>query len=203
MTATFDRPLGGWQRKRKLMCSPRRFLGVALVIGLAVAGAGCGDNEQAPSDADDGAASGTASGVAAGECHPVGTKLEGKARETVSVGLDEYTFRPASIKVQAGTVTFEAENVGEENHELAFLPGGGDVPLTSDGVPDEDALAEAGAFELEAFGPGQTCNATYKLEPDTYTLFCIVEAPDGTTHLSKGMRGRLVVGEPAAANSSS
>ena len=43
---------------------------------------------------------------------------------------------------------------------MAFLPGGGDVPFTEDGAPDEDALAEAGAFELEGFGPDQTCNAT-------------------------------------------
>jgi plastocyanin len=91
-------------------------------------------------------------------------------------------------------VTFAAENTGAENHELAFLPGGGDVPLTGDGAPDEDALAAAGAFELEAFGPGQTCNATYDLDPGTYTMFCIVETPEGTTHYEEGMRGTLTVG---------
>lgn len=126
-------------------------------------------------------------------CAPVGAELEGQATETIAVSLDEYAFDPSAIEVQAGTVTFEADNVGEEEHELAFLPGGGDIPLTDEGTPDEDALEEAGAFELEAFGPGQTCNATYALEAGTYTLFCIVEAPDGETHLSKGMRGRLVV----------
>ncbi|MBW3603992.1 MAG: hypothetical protein KY460_03590 [Actinobacteria bacterium] len=66
------------------------------------------------------------------------------------------------------------------------------MPFT-DGAPDEDALADAGAFELEAYGPGQNCNATYDLEPGTYTLFCIVEAPDGETHYEKGMRGTLTV----------
>ena len=91
-------------------------------------------------------------------------------------------LRPAAVEVAAGVVTFAASNAGTENHELAFLPGGGDVPLTEDGAPDEDALADAGAFELEAFGPGQTCNATYELEAGTYTLFCIVEADDGETH---------------------
>ncbi len=95
------------------------------------------------------------------ECSPVGVELEGQADEIVAVGLDEYSFDPVTLEVQAGTVTFEARNAGNEEHELAFLPGGGDVPLTDDGAPDEDALAEAGAFELEAFGPGQTCNATY------------------------------------------
>ncbi len=98
-----------------------------------------------------------------------------------------------SITVAAGVVTFAATNEGTENHELAFLPGGGEIPLTADGAPDEDALAAAGAFELEAFGPGQTCNATYELEAGTYTLFCIVEAADGETHASKGMVGELTV----------
>ncbi len=91
-------------------------------------------------------------------------------------------------------VTFAATNAGGEAHELAFLPGGGEVPLTQDGAPDEEALAEAGAFELEAFPPGEDCNATYELEAGEYTLFCIVEAADGETHHEKGMAGTLNVG---------
>lgn len=76
---------------------------------------------------------------------------------------------------------------------MAFLPGGGEVPLTDDGAPDENALGEAGAFELEGYGPGDTCNATYELDPGTYTLFCIIPAADGETHFEKGMDGELVV----------
>ncbi len=90
-------------------------------------------------------------------------------------------------------MTFAIRNVGSENHELAFLPGGGEIPMTSGGEPDEDALAAAGAFELEAFGPGQNCSATYDLKPGTYTLFCIVTSADGKTHYEKGMQGQLVV----------
>lgn len=51
----------------------------------------------------------------------------------------------------------------------------------------------AGAFELEAFGPDQDCNATWELEPGDCTLFCIVESPDGVTHYEKGMKGMLTV----------
>ena len=93
----------------------------------------------------------------------------------------------------AGVVTFAATNNGTENHEVAFLPGGGEVPQNPQGDPDEDALGAAGAFELEAFGPGQSCNATYDLKPGTYTMFCIVTGTDGLTHYEKGMRGKLVV----------
>jgi len=67
------------------------------------------------------------------------------------------------------------------------------VPFTEEGHPDEDALAAAGAFELEAFGPGQNCNATYELGPGNYTIFCIVETEDGDTHYELGMRGSITV----------
>lgn len=50
-----------------------------------------------------------------------------------------------------------------------------------------------GAFELDAFGPGTSCRATYQLSPGTYTLFCVVTSADGKTHYDKGMRGQLVV----------
>ena len=120
--------------------------------------------------------------------------LEESADTTVDIELVDYAFAPAEIDVEPGVVTFVATNNGEEAHELAFLPGGGDVPLTEDGAPDEEALAEMGAFELEAFGPGQDCSATYELEAGDYTLFCIVEAADGETHADKGMVGFLTVG---------
>ena len=97
-----------------------------------------------------------------------------------------------SVEAPAGIVTFALDNQGAENHELAFLPGGGEVPFT-DGAPDEAALEDAGAFELEAFSSGQTCNATYDLEPGEYTLFCIIETADGETHYELGMQGTLTV----------
>ncbi|MGH9153618.1 MAG: hypothetical protein ACRD03_14715 [Acidimicrobiales bacterium] len=96
------------------------------------------------------------------------------------------------MSAKAGVVTFTARNAGTENHELAFLPGGGEVPMKG-GEPDEAALERSGAFELEAFGAGKTCDATYELKVGTYTLFCIVTSSDGKTHYDKGMRGQLVV----------
>lgn len=172
-------------------------LALATLLALPAGLAGCGDDDGTAAPTETTAAE---DGVAADEggygsgCRPVGEDLEGDATETVDVQLDDYTFIPPELEVAAGVVTFAAENVGEESHELAFLPGGGDVPLTEDGAPDEEALAEAGAFELEAFPAGETCNATYELEAGEYTLFCIVVAEDGETHLEKGMVGSLTVG---------
>lgn len=171
----------------------------ALALCLLVGAAACSDDDGG-SVTSEGGGSGSASpsgsasaSIAEAACDPVGSELEGEAHETVAVDLTEYAFAPSAIEVPAGVVTFEASNTGEEDHELAFLPGGAEVPFR-DGAPDEDALADDGAFELEAFPAGDTCNATYELDPGTYTVFCIVEAADGETHYEKGMKGTLTVG---------
>jgi len=160
---------------------------VAVAVAVALSLAGCGD------DGDSGSGVATDSATEEAKCSPVGTELEAKAAKTVSIELKEYSFSPSTVQVGAGVVTFAAKNMGTENHELAFLPGGGEVPLTAGGEPDEEALGSAGAFELETFGPGQSCNATYDIKPGTYALFCIVTTADGSTHYEKGMRGQLVV----------
>jgi hypothetical protein len=77
------------------------------------------------------------------------------------------------------------------------VSGEGDVPYT-DGEPDEALLAAAGAFELEALGSGQSCNATYELAGGEYTLFCIVRTDDGQTHSDRGMKSTLSVTENSA-----
>jgi plastocyanin len=180
---------------------PLRDLGVGLVaVAALVAFAACGSDDGADvrgSGSASGSASGSGSASASAPeeaaCNPVGTDLADDADQTVDVTLRDYAFDPSTIAVDAGVVTFHASNEGDENHELAVLPGGGDVPLNDDGDPDEDALADAGAFELEAFPPGESCDATFELEPGTYTLFCIVTAEDGETHAAKGMVGELTV----------
>jgi plastocyanin len=157
--------------------------GVTFVLTASILASGCGGDGNGP---------GADSATAPAECNPVGTDLAPRATQQLQIELQDFLFSPATVEARAGVATFAATNSGTENHELAFLPGGGEVPMAQ-GEPDEAALERAGAFELEAFGPGMTCNATYDLAPGTYTLFCIVTSPDGRTHYDKGMRGRLVV----------
>ena len=171
------------------------------VLCLALALAGCASDDGAtvrnlgsdgsPSASGDPSGTGSASGTG-GECVPVNPGLETESETTVDVEALDYAFNPAEMEVASGIVTFSVDNGGSELHELAFLPGGGEVPFT-DGTPDEEALGAAGAFELEAFAPGTTCNATYDLEPGTYTIFCIVETSEGVTHYELGMRATLTV----------
>lgn len=163
----------------------------------SASGSATGSASGSASGSATGSASGSASGSATGTgelpCSPVNPELEAEAQEAVVIEALDYAFDPAQVEAPAGVTTFTLENVGEENHELAFLPGGGEVPFTEDGAPDEAALEEAGAFELEAFSPGQSCNATYDLEPGEYTLFCIIETDEGVTHYELGMQGTLIV----------
>jgi plastocyanin len=162
------------------------------VRDLAGSGSGSGAGSASASASGSGSGSASASGTAETACSPVGTELEAEATETVAIEASDYAYVPSSIEVNEGVVTFAVANTGAVNHELAFLPGGGEVPFV-DGEPDEAALESAGAFELEGFSPGQTCNATYDLAPGTYTLFCIIVGEDGETHYEKGMEGTLTV----------
>lgn len=181
----------------------RTLLVVGLVLGLLAgcakddgaavrSGSGSGSSAAGGSSAAAGSSASGGSSAAAAECKPVGEDLEAKADQTVEITLADYSFKPSKLEVPAGITTFEVRNEGDTNHELAFLPGGGDVPM-KDGAPDEAALEEAGAFELEGFGAGETCKGTWDLEPGTYTMFCIIELDDGTTHYMKGMQGTLTV----------
>jgi len=170
-------------------------LAVAVALAAAACGASDSDSDDGGSVSSSGSATGSVSATGAQEaaCRPVGRELAAAATEKVEVELQDFAFSPSTLAVDAGVVSFAVTNAGSENHELAFLPGAGEVPLNAEGEPDEDALAEAGAFELEAFGPGQNCDATYDLKPGTYTMFCIVASTDGETHYDKGMQGRLTV----------
>lgn len=164
----------------------------ALLVG-ALLGTGCARDDGA--SVRDGGSSSSASGStasAAADCRPVGEDLEAKAKTTVEVELVDYAFQLSRSSVPAGITTFRVTNGGKHDHELAFLPGGGKVPLTSDGDPDEAALEKAGAFELGAIPPGTDCSGTWKLKPGTYTVFCVIKT-DGMVHSSKGMTATFTV----------
>jgi plastocyanin len=176
---------------------------LALLLALGTVLAACGDDDgadvrasgEASGSGSGGSGSGNSSGSGSGvaTCTPVGSELIDEADETVDIDLLDFAFDPPDIEVATGVVTFRATNEGENDHELAVLPGGGEVPFIEPGVPDEEARADAGAFELEGFPAGTTCDATWELAAGEYTLFCIVPADDGETHYEKGMAGTLTV----------
>lgn len=128
------------------------------------------------------------------ECSPVNPELASQADATIDVTLLDCAFEPSQVSTEAGVTTFATTNASDQPHELAFLPGGGEVPFTESGEPDEEALAEAGAFERPGSGVQRHLRARARhLHTLLHRRVCIVEAPDGETHCEKGMRGTLEV----------
>jgi hypothetical protein len=178
---------------------------VALLLVLLAAGCGSDDGAgvrtvdsgaQSASGAGSGSAAGGGSGsgtASAAACKPVGDAATADAK--VAVELSEWSVAPEQASVGAGTVTFEAANVGADAHELVVVRADNPatLPQSSDGIVDEARLP-AGALigEIEAFPAKQSCQGTFTLAAGRYALFCnILETEaDGTkeNHYANGMR---------------
>ena len=174
----------------------RWFTMFGLVAVVAAAGA-CGDDDggsAAASASGSASASAPASGSAISECEPVGDG----GGTPVGVVLDEWSIEADTASVEAGDVTFEVSNEGEEAHELVVVRAESPDDLTiADGRVDEEALPE-GAFigEVEAFPAGTDCEGTFELEAGDYVLFCnILEDHEGEaeSHVEEGMVTTLEV----------
>lgn len=163
-----------------------RWLGV---VGVAVVLAGCG------SGAETGSGSASATGIAA--CEPVG----GGGGTDVPVVLDEWSVTPDTPATAAGTITFAADNGGEEPHELVVVQADGvaSLPVDDRGALDEAALDEGALIgEIEAFPAGERCPGTFELDAGSYVLLCnIVEEEGGEveSHLALGMHTPFEVTE--------
>lgn len=144
-------------------------------------------------------ASGSGSGVAATGCEVIGGVAAAEAE--VHVTLDEWSIAADPMQAVAGVVTFEAENVGEEAHELVIARADEPSALPTDGsgAVDEAALGEENFIgEIEAFPPGQTCEGSFELDAGDYVLFCaIVEEENGQVenHYELGMAASFTVRE--------
>jgi hypothetical protein len=182
---------------------------VVLVLALPLAGCGSDDGagvrdgggQASGSGSGSGRGTGSGSGTASGQaaaCKPVGDAAASDA--TIAVELKEWTVVPARADVPAGTITFDANNTGEDAHELVVVRADDPaaLPLAADGTVDEEKLPE-GAFvgEIEPFPSKQRCTGTFQLAAGRYALFCnILETEaDGSkeNHYANGMRARFEV----------
>lgn len=199
--------------------SPRlALLAVATMVPLAAFG-GCGDDDGATvrnldgtaesgsasaSASGSGSATASGSGAASGsgtavECRPFGDPAT--ATDTVAITLDEWEITFDTTELAAGSVAFEATNIGEDAHEVLVVRAGSldDLPLSDDGHIDEAAIPEADFIgEIEPFpGGGETCTGVFDLEPGSYAVVCAIveEEPDGTIedHFMLGMATMITV----------
>jgi hypothetical protein len=187
----------------------RRLAGPGIAMLLLLAGCAADDGTgvrtvdsgaQTGSGTASGSGSGStpASGSAAVACKPVGDA--GAADTKVAVELSEWAVAPQPASGRAGTITFEAANVGADAHELVVVRADDPaaLPKAADGTVDETKLP-AGAFigEVEPFPAKQRCQGTFALTAGRYALFCnILETEaDGTkeNHYANGMRAGFEV----------
>lgn len=152
----------------------RSALALGLVIATAVV-AGCSSGSSSPS-----AAPSTA------------------APANVEVTLQEWAVVPASASVSAGSVTFNAKNIGpNDTHEMVVLrtdlaPGA--LPTQADGSIDEEATGVTLVGEVEDVTVGTTKTVTLDLAAGKYVLLCNIVDGD-EVHYKLGMRTAFEVSQ--------
>jgi len=121
------------------------------------------------------------------------------------VTADDYSFETDQATVRPGPLRVVLHNEGSEAHQVQI--GRTDGHLTPDQFVDlyhrEGDLASVRALTwvggVSVIDPGERSEATVELPPGDYLLVCYVPAPDGISHVMKGMVASLhVTGSPIA-----
>lgn len=113
----------------------------------------------------------------------------------VDVQLKEFSITPSATSIAAGPVTFNADNVGGDTHEMVIIRTDVDadaLPTQEDGTANEDATELTAVDEVEDIAPGGTGSLTVDLAPGSYVIICNILA-DGQAHYSLGMHAGFTV----------
>lgn len=159
---------------------------LVVVAVLALLGAACGDSADDEARATTTTAAGTSSTTAGEE---EATELE--------VSALDFSFSGVPAELEAGVYDITFENVGEVEHELAFVEIG-DTPIddvgpalapTLEGGPFPEFLDNL-AIPLYA-DPGETVETTTILAEGSYALICTFTgaAPEAGTTTTEGAGG--------------
>lgn len=147
-----------------------------LALGLAAAACGGGGNDEEEPTATEAMAE-TPTPAAAGPA-------------SIDTILTDYKIEPDAESVAAGEVTFNLENIGQEQHNLHIARtdlGADALPYDeTEGLVDESQLDVVGASD--DINPSRDGELTVTLEPGTYVLYCTI-----AEHYGKGMYLALTV----------
>jgi uncharacterized cupredoxin-like copper-binding protein len=171
-----------------VLVSKRRRAGAAMTMTavslFVIACSGPAATTPAPTAATTQAAA-TPAGSAAGQA------------TTVDVTLQEWSLAPSATSIAAGSVTFNAKNVGPaEQHEMVVVKtdlGLLELPTGSDGKVDEEGANLEAMGEVTELNVGASGSVTLDLTAGHYLLICNIVDADGTAHYGKGMVTALTV----------
>jgi len=127
------------------------------------------------------------------------TPTGGTAQSEVTVTLVEYKVVPDVTSVPAGSVTFNAKNIGGAEHALHVFKtdlAPEALPTKADGSVDEEAAGVEMIDHVTGIQPQQAKSLTVKLQPGNYVLICnVVQTANGqtTSHYAKGMHAAFTI----------
>ncbi|MCH8025343.1 MAG: hypothetical protein IH866_00990 [Chloroflexi bacterium] len=127
------------------------------------------------------------------------TAAQPPAGSEVDVRLFEWTVDAGVESVAAGTVTFNAANIGGIGHNLVVIRSdlaADALPVIKGGGVDEASSAIEVVGKIEELEPGLDESMVLDLEPGVYALICnIVDEDDAgrRSHYQLGMRIELQV----------
>lgn len=120
----------------------------------------------------------------------------------VEINLAEYEIGAVPDSASAGEVTFNASNIGTEEHEFVVIKtelAEDQLPTAEDGSVSEDGTGIELIGEIEGIAAGDEQSASFDLEAGNYVLICnIVEehtAGEVRVHYVEGMRTAFTVTE--------
>jgi len=113
----------------------------------------------------------------------------------IDVALTTYKITPSSDTAKAGEVTFHVHNDATDlTHEFVVfktdLPED-QLPLTAEGIVDEEADGLTSMGEVEDVTPGTSKDLVLNLEAGNYVLVCNTDSTQ--LHYSHGMHKSFTV----------
>jgi uncharacterized cupredoxin-like copper-binding protein len=123
------------------------------------------------------------------------TFLSACGPQEIDVALTTYKITPAKDTARAGQITFHIHNDATDlTHEFVVFKtdiAEDKLPLTSEGIVDEEADGITLIDEAEDITPGTAKDLTVTLEPGNYVLVCNTDSDQ--MHYQHGMHKAFVV----------
>ena len=116
----------------------------------------------------------------------------------VNLDLFEYQIVPDLDAVAAGSVAFNASNVGDAAHELVIIrtdlaPDA--LPVGEDGAVDESGEGVAVIGRIGEFAAQSDASITVDLETGSYVLICNIVEGDALSYYQEGMYRAFTISE--------